>query len=563
VSDPKARLAGLSEEKRALLALLHQGDTAPRTALERTLADLWRDVLDAPEVHRRSHYFELGGDSIQSIQVVARARRAGIDLSTAQIMAYPVLADLADAVAQGRRADAERDDRPLDDTSFEGWELTPAQTGMLYQCEAHPEACLYVSRLGWSWHGPLDFDVLCMAWNHVLLRHDACRLHIVRTRDGLPMQRVDPVVDCEVHFEQAQDVAAATERLYRAWDPSLRDVYHAPLIRVGVIEGPEGVSRIAIAHHHLILDGWSQTLLVDAWMRAYGSFLRGDEAMDGDTVSFADALSLNARVPSFDAGFWKGHFADFRPARRHESTRSPVGVGVVHPIGLPTNAAYALPGLARAAGTTFATVIQLAWGAALAALGETNDVVIGMVLSGRDASVDLTRVVGMLINTVPARLRFSAGQTIGEWLDAQRRTMAELFPHGGESLAAITRGTVLGDPGAIGSLLVIENMPVPTVVPEGVTFDQLEYEVMEGFPVVVVVHPGDALSIHVKSDSPASEGGETVVRLCRAFERTIASLCDATPDGRVDDLLRHARPAATGLANARREAVTGDGGGVA
>src|SRR5205807_7774483 len=72
---------------------------APRTDVEGTLARIWAEVLGVDRVGVEDNFFELGGDSILSIQVVSRARQAGLSLSPRDVFAYPTVAALAASAA--------------------------------------------------------------------------------------------------------------------------------------------------------------------------------------------------------------------------------------------------------------------------------------------------------------------------------------------------------------------------------------------------------------------------------------------------------------------------------
>src|SRR5882724_8699696 len=91
------RAAHLSAERRELLDLwLGREETAapapyvaPRTGTERELAAIWQDVLETDRVGTDDDYFQLGGDSILAIVVVARAQAAGLPLSTEDLFDMP------------------------------------------------------------------------------------------------------------------------------------------------------------------------------------------------------------------------------------------------------------------------------------------------------------------------------------------------------------------------------------------------------------------------------------------------------------------------------------------
>ncbi len=71
---------------------------APRTGLERTLADAWAQVLGLPEVGVHDNFFTLGGDSLLAIRAVARCRQAGVQLTVRQLLSEQTVAALAAAL---------------------------------------------------------------------------------------------------------------------------------------------------------------------------------------------------------------------------------------------------------------------------------------------------------------------------------------------------------------------------------------------------------------------------------------------------------------------------------
>lgn len=105
MSEPKNILEDLSPEKQRLLELLLAENSntgwarrpyeAPQGNIEDTLAAVWSSILGIPNIGRNDNYFELGGDSIQCIQIMTKARRAGIRITTAQLFERPTIAQLA------------------------------------------------------------------------------------------------------------------------------------------------------------------------------------------------------------------------------------------------------------------------------------------------------------------------------------------------------------------------------------------------------------------------------------------------------------------------------------
>ncbi|MFV3406952.1 phosphopantetheine-binding protein, partial [Pseudomonas sp. NY15463] len=68
---------------------------APRSELEARIAGIWQEVLKVERVGMQDNFFELGGDSIISIQVVSRARQAGIRFTPKQLFQHQTVQGLA------------------------------------------------------------------------------------------------------------------------------------------------------------------------------------------------------------------------------------------------------------------------------------------------------------------------------------------------------------------------------------------------------------------------------------------------------------------------------------
>jgi hypothetical protein len=77
------------------------GYIAPRNKEEQILASIWQDVLDIEQVGINDNFFDLGGASIQIIQIVAKANISGIQLSIENIFEYQTIAGLAAQITGG------------------------------------------------------------------------------------------------------------------------------------------------------------------------------------------------------------------------------------------------------------------------------------------------------------------------------------------------------------------------------------------------------------------------------------------------------------------------------
>ena len=71
---------------------------APRTPIEETLAGIWSEVLGISKIGIYDNYFDLGGASIQSLEVISKATAAGIPLMIEHLFEFQTIAELAESV---------------------------------------------------------------------------------------------------------------------------------------------------------------------------------------------------------------------------------------------------------------------------------------------------------------------------------------------------------------------------------------------------------------------------------------------------------------------------------
>ncbi|HEX7240703.1 MAG TPA: amino acid adenylation domain-containing protein, partial [Longimicrobiaceae bacterium] len=284
-----------------------EGFVAPRNETEARLARAWEEVLRVPSVGVHDNFFELGGDSILSIQVVARAHRAGVQLKPRHFFEHPTIAELAPLAGSAAAVEAEQGivtgEVPL----------TPVQAWFFDQDV--PERAHWNMPVLLAPREALERGALAGAVRAVLEHHDALRLRYTRGADGHWTQH-NAAADAEAPLEwidlsgaSPEERAAAVERRAGELQRSL-DLTSGPLVRTAYFHFGEEPGRLLFMAHHLVVDGASWRTLVEDLETAYGQLRRGEAAaLPPKTTSFREwALKLegHARSGALDAelGFW-------------------------------------------------------------------------------------------------------------------------------------------------------------------------------------------------------------------------------------------------------------------
>ncbi|WP_256105560.1 non-ribosomal peptide synthetase [Streptomyces sp. ODS05-4] len=507
------------------------GAAAPATATEAALAALVADLLGLPSVGVHDSFFELGGDSIVAIQLVTRARAAGIALTPREVFRLRTVAALARAADDAPAAPAAAAPLPEpfslvpltaeDRAAFaEGLgELldvvpaTPLQEGFFFHAAMAGEdgdgsggyAVQSTVELG----GDVDPEALRTSVQRLLDRHPLLRAAFRQHPDGPVVQVVPagaalPWTLTDLTGQTAERQAAAVRETAAAERARGFDLGVPPLLRAALVRlGPDR-SLLLLTMHHIVVDGWSVSLLLRELLDGYRPGATAEQRPAPDLAYRAYAGWLAARDREGARAAWREALAGLDTA-----STLPVRAGAAAEGGtaritveLPAGATSALTARARELGLTPATVVQGVFGLALGDVLGVRDLVIGTTVAGRQAPVEgVATLVGLLINTVPARLGLRPEQPLAELLARFQEGQSELLDHQHLGLADIQRTAGRGE--LFDALVVVENLPEAgePADPRGL-IRVLSTETRDAvhYPLALTVLPGSALRLQVDHD---------------------------------------------------------------
>jgi amino acid adenylation domain-containing protein len=441
--------------------------------------------------------------------------------------------------------------------------LAPMQQGILFQTLLASEASeasepgAYFVQTGWTLRGDVDTAALVRAFQEVTARHGALRTAFVWEKLEQPMQvvwkRVKlPVTEVDLRglspAEQTAKVAAfAAEDRRRGFD-----LTRAPLMRLAFLRLDDDAYRFIWSAHHLILDGWSNPILLAEVFGLYEAAVSGRELRLDRARPYGEYVAwLQKQDPKKTEEFWRARLAGITaptplpPGDAEPSAEAPYG-DRTREISAPALAA--MQDLVRTHGLTLSTLLQGAWALLLARYSGEDEVLFGATVSGRSAPVPgIDRMVGMFINTVAVRVAVPREENVLAWLKGLHRAQGELSEHEHTSLvdaqgwSAIPRGTPLFE-----SLVVYENYPVdpmaspqpaaaPGVAPrKRLAFSDAASSETPPYPLTLIGALRKTLTLRLGFDARRFAPA-TVDRLLGHLVVLLARLVDGL-DGRVGDL---------------------------
>ncbi len=433
--------------------------TPPATPVEELLAHIWERVLGVPAVGARDNFFELGGDSIRAVQVVGQARQAGLAISVQQLFQTQSIRELAAAAslkedhpdappAAGPFALVPPQDRPgLPEDAEDAYPLAALQEGMLFHSEYQPQSAVYHDVFSFHMRAAFAEDRLRETIQALLRAHEALRTGFALTGYSVPLQIVyrDAVAPLSVEdlrgmADEAQDEAIQTWIEQEKRRPF--DWTRPPLLRLQVHRRTEERFQLTLSFHHAIVDGWSVASLMEELLSGYAGRVAGlPSGIAPPRTRFRDGIALErtAAASPEQRAYWehKLHGAAMTVLPRWPDKEADGGAGV-HEVPVPEAVSDGLKQAARTIGVPLKSVLLAVHLRVLAFLANQQDVVTGVVSSGRPERPEAERTLGLFLNALPCRIHVESGA----WSDLARaafREELENLPYRRYPLAAMQR----------------------------------------------------------------------------------------------------------------------------
>ncbi|MFI6708999.1 non-ribosomal peptide synthase/polyketide synthase [Nonomuraea sp. NPDC050478] len=406
--------------------------------------------------------------------------------------------------------------------------LSPLQTGLYFHATFDPGRDPYVVQQIIELDGPLDGERLRLVADRLVGRYPNLGAAFRTTGDGHVVaviagrQTVPWRTEDLSHLDHPRPAVEAAARAERS---APFDLARPPAMRFALLKlGPR---RHALVHtvHHILADGWSVPLILRDLLALYED---RDLPAPPPYRDFLKMLATRDPGPAIEA--WTAALAGVHePTRLAEALTSPAdspagGFGrVVRE--LPDEVGERLRGWARENGLTVGSVLAATWGVLLGRLTGRDDVTFGSTVSGRASGEvpGIDAMAGLLINTVPARLRWHPSDTLGDALSRFARAQREVMEHEHVPLAALHRR--LGVTELFDTLVVVENYPESPAGEGELRIAGVDTIEAPHYPVTLLAKPGTRIALTLTHDRRLVSGTSAAL-LIGQYEKLLAAVAD-------------------------------------
>lgn len=393
--------------------------------------------------------------------------------------------------------------------------LSKVQQGFLYHYLYHKTTSDYLTQLAWNINGKLNIQKFKQAWDSVLKKYSILRTSFAHANISSPVQVIN--AHCHMPWQDldwAQYTEAEQADLFNSWlDQDRRlgfDLNKPPLIRCALIKLGENGFKFISTYDHLIIDGWSLSLVLRDLFDCYESSCEL-VINDREIGSFADYSSwLSEQQYPQAKDFWRTYLRSYNniamfPAEKGERAENKRYGNQTNYLSNELTAS--INDFAKKNHLTINTIIQGVWAFLLCQYSKQEDVLVGITVSGRNTEYpSIQQMVGMFINTLPLRIKLDQNISIIDWFKQIQINMREIAQHETLSLTEIGDFAKLPIAKYLLTNLVFENYPIEDKIltnhegksiSDGLSIGSPEPFANTGFPLTITIIPGQRIGINL------------------------------------------------------------------
>jgi surfactin family lipopeptide synthetase C len=389
---------------------------------------------------------------------------------------------------------------------------------MLFHSLYAPKSPAYFNQMTCLVRRGLEVETFRRAWQRAIHHHPILRtafawtgleeaLQVIRRQVSLPLEEQDWTNLSEEEQQQRLTayLKADHERGFK--------LDESPLMRLALIRVGTESYYLVWSFHHVLMDGWSVSLLLKDIMALYEAACDGRELQLERGRPFSEYIDWMQRQEITKAEeYWRERFKGFTSPTEWwaEGAGGGRAAGAVESydervVLLSEATTTRLQEVAREQHLTLNTLAQGAWALLLSRYGRTEDVIFGNVVSGRPPALPgAESMVGLFINTLPVRVEVRGEQRINEWLEELQRQQVALREYEYSPLVDVQRWSgVRRGRRMFESIFVFENYPVDKSLREQqgrLEITDLHSREQTDYGITLVVAPNPELCLKIYFD---------------------------------------------------------------
>ena len=362
----------------------------------------------------------------------------------------------------------------------DAYQLSPLQQGLYYHWITNPSNSLYCIQTAYRVTAKgIEVDNLKEAFHQLVNRHAALKTSFINVDEELILQVVGSSVDSNFTYKKLPKGLSPNEidealETYKIEDQNEGfDLETPSQIRLKIIEISEGDYTFIWSHHHIIMDGWCISILINDFYQLLNGIVGGYQVALEEPVPFANYIKWLDTIDTEDSiSFWRDYLNEYSDTAvipfKNKNESSETYDLEIEKLEIDGTLNEQLKQFFNSNGITLNSFIQGAWGYLLSKYNDIDDVVFGAVVSGRPPHLNgVEDMVGLFINTIPVRVKVDKDDTPVDLFAKVHKHSIDSNNHHYLSLSVIQSLNDLGR-SLIEHILIFENYPVQEVIKEDI-----------------------------------------------------------------------------------------------
>lgn len=380
--------------------------------------------------------------------------------------------------------------------------LSPMQEGMFFHWLKDKTSLSYFEQQVYQIIRDLDTDIFKDSIQEVVNRHDVLRTVFSFNNSTRPLQIVLKEWDIDFTFEDlsgAEDKWKVLDKYLLSNRKLLFDLKKDRLMRVALFKTNENIYTLVWSYHHIIIDGWCMDIIISEFWRIYESKLKKQSYQLSPAYQYGTYIKwIENHKHEIPKHFWIDYLKDYdelaaAPAKKiHSNIIQQKFQNEVFKFQIKDVFISSINHFSSKNRVSLNSIFQAIWAILLFKYNCKRDVVFGQVVSGRGLPINgIESMLGVFINTIPARINYSKGMSFIELIQSVQENTLELNDYQYFPLAEIQTSSSLKQ-NLFDHIFVFQNQPQTqnelslkngSNVLTGETFAQND------FNLVVVVNP--------------------------------------------------------------------------
>ena len=361
--------------------------------------------------------------------------------------------------------------------------------------------------------GSINLEAFKKAWRETFQRHESLRTSIHWENLENPVQVIHKETKLPFTFYDWSEFTSTKQHekfaLFKEKDKQKHlDLSAAPVLRVTLIKLSEDNHYLLWSCHHILVDGWSGSIILKDLFEFYDSNSKDVTASMQPIPSYKSYLNWIQNQDKTKAQtFWKQMLRGFEVptliGEQNNSDNKQENIFRSESLLLSENDTNLLRDIAQKYQVTLNTLIRGIWSLLLCRYLNRNDIAFGTTVSGRNIDIPNAELMsGMFMNVLPMRMVLDQDESLSNWLKSLQKTQAKIQNYEYVNLSEILSWSDSSNNSSLfDSLIVFQNIPLENMSGGGVTIGEFESRLTSTYPLTLSVVPSKKLEFHIKYNS--------------------------------------------------------------